>query len=336
MFVKVLILIFIILNPFVLSNKLLKESENNPAFAVSSGGTGGSETKTAKLPLSALSLENIQPGLANLMSSLAVSAGQEANPDFLPIRNWSVEEPNIEAAAALILDGQKEKILYQKNIDKVLPIASLTKLMTALIVLENNNPDQIVIVSKKAVEAYGETGGFKVSENISIRTLLYVMLMTSSNDAATALADGFQLPASSSFVDLMNKKAKETGLENTRFTDPTGYEPTNVSTALDLAKLTKYALNQPLIWQILKTGTIDLQSSDGLVNHHLVNNNLLLNRLPNVVGGKTGYTEEAGDCMILVIQNRPGNYLIFIILGSKDRFLETERLVEWAEKAYLW
>ena len=263
--------------------------------------------------------DDSNPRSANIVSSIA-------NPNFLPIRNWSISQPEIKAKTALVFGTEKNKILYQKNIEQVLPIASLTKLMTGLIVLEKIDLDQIVKVSQKAVEAYGDNGGLVVDEEISVRNLLYALLMESSNDAAVALSEVFE---ETPLVDLMNQKAKELGLANTHFVDPTGYNPANTSTALDLVELVKYSLKEPLIWQILKTPNIDL------LNHHLTNTNQLLGRWPGIIGGKTGYTDEAQGCMLLVIKQMYEN-LIIIVLGAEDRFLATEKLVNWAKEAYVW
>jgi D-alanyl-D-alanine carboxypeptidase len=259
-----------------------------------------------------------------------------ANPNFLPIRDWGVNEPQTDAKAALIFDVNKNKLLYQKNSDWVLPIASLTKLMTALIVLENIDLEKIAVVSKEAVAAYGEQGNLVVNEEISVKNLLYALLMESSNDAAVALAQAVENKTSKNFVELMNQKAKELGLKNANFIDSTGYDPNNVATAREINQLVKYSLNYPIIWQIMKTPSIDLSSADGKINHHWVNTDKLLNRLPNIIGGKTGYTEEAQGCLVLVIEQSPDNYLISVVLGAQERFLETEKLINWVEKAYKW
>ena len=294
MLAKFLTIIFIFLNPF--SSLIPIESS-----------------------MSLSSSDDFNPRLANIVFSIA-------NPNFLPIRNWSINQPEIEAKATLILGVEKNKILYQKNIEQVLPIASLTKLMTGLIVLEEMDLDQVITISQEAVKAHGDNGGLVVDEKISVKNLLYVLLMESSNDAAVALAENFrEVP----LVDLMNKKAEELGLANTHFTDPTGYNPTNLSTALDLAELVKYSLEQPLIWQILKTPNIDLP------NHHLTNTNQLLGHWSGVIGGKTGYTDEAQGCMILVIEQIYEN-LVIIVLGAEERFLATEKLINWAKEAYIW
>ena len=194
-----------------------------------------------------------------------------------------------------------DKILYQKNIEEVLPIASLTKLMTGLIVIDNLNLNQTISISQSALAAYGDNGGLIVDEKISAKNLLYVMLMESSNDAALAFDEAFH-EKGSSLTELMNQQASSLGLEQTNFTEPSGYQPDNLSNALDLAKLVKYTLKRQLFWQILGTKTIDLFSVDNSVNHHLTNTNQLLDNWPNILGGKTGYTEEAEGCLILVIE----------------------------------
>lgn len=340
----------------------------------------------AELPIStSLTADfNFNPSLANAISSIIISTAKENNPNFLPIRNWNVSQPEIEAKAALIsmvssvepFEPEKNKpsnafqkkmvpgkILYQKNIEQVLPIASLTKLMTGLIVLENINLDQIVTVTKEAIGAYGDMGGLVVNEKISVKNLLYALLMESSNDAAVSLADAFgdsskdcpldtvlesrAVSKGQSLVLLMNKKAEELELENTHFIEPSGYNPANLSTALDLAELVKYSLDKPVIWQILKTSSIDLLSADGVINHHFTNTNQLLNNRPAIVGGKTGYTNEAQGCMILVIEQNlnkirnyigqpSSEYLIIIVLGTQERFSETEKLINWVKEAYIW
>jgi D-alanyl-D-alanine carboxypeptidase (penicillin-binding protein 5/6) len=264
------------------------------------------------------------------------SALWSANPNFLPIRDWGIKEPDIEAKAAIVLNIEKNKVFYQRGIDQVLPIASITKLITALIVLENLDLEEVVVVSEKAIAAYGEMGNLVVNEKISVKNLLHALLMESSNDAAVALAETVEQKTGRIFIDLMNQKVKELGLTNTRFTDPSGYDPTNVSTVKEIAQLVEYSFGQPIIWQILKTPTISLSSVDGKINHYWTNTDELLNRLPNVIGGKTGYTQEAQDCLVLVVEQRSSERLISVVLGAQERFLETEKLIKWVEEAYKW
>ena len=265
------------------------------------------------------------------------------NPNFLPVRDWGIEEPKIEAGAALISNitddfsaPSKDKILYQKNFNDIFSIASLTKLMTAVIVLENIDLEEEVIVSENAISAYGDKGGLVVNEKITAENLLYALLIESSNDAAVALLETVQTKTENGFVDLMNKKAKELGLKNTYFTDPSGYQADNVSTAEDLTLLVKYIFRHPLIWQISRTPAIDLSSISGEIQHHWTNTNELLESRQDIIGGKTGYTQEARGCFILVTQQSEKDYLVTVILGAQERFLEARKLIEWVESAYRW
>lgn len=273
-----------------------------------------------------------------------LAGDRNLSPDLFPIRKWSVKEPEITARSAIAIsfkpDSQEGNILYKKNIDQVLPIASLTKIMTAIIALENFDLEEIIKVSKNSVLTLGDKGGLIRGEELKTKDLLYIMLMESSNDAATALAsDNPRLPYDE-FINLMNSKAKELELENTYFLDPIGLSSDNQSTALELAKLTKQALNFPLIWKILKTSEITISSIDNKFIHNLTNTNQLLEKISNLLGGKTGYTEEAGECMLTVLDISDSfginNYLIIIVLGSDQREIDTEKLINWSKEAYIW
>lgn len=242
-----------------------------------------------------------------------------------PIRSRQIENPKIEAKSAIsvLIDSQgSEKILYEKAGDKKLPIASLTKLMTANVVLENYELSQEIKIS--------ETG-----RTFSIEYLLYPLLMESSNDAAYTLANDYNEITEEIFVSLMNLKAESLGLENTHFVNPTGLDsnpPTvlNYSTAKDLVRLTKYLLKKPLIWKILSTPKFDTYGPE------LINTNELLGEIPQL-GGKTGWTLEAGGCFLLVMEApRSSDYIINVILGSKDRFGEMKKLIDWLHQAYRW
>lgn len=275
--------------------------------------------------------ENFQ--LVQLPASRNTYLSASLNPNFIPIRNWAIEEPEIQAKAAGVFDPDGEKFLYQKNIREKLPIASVTKMMTAIIALENLKLEDIVTISKKAVMTEGENGQLIIGEELTVRDLLYIMLMESSNDAAIALTDTLD-----NFVILMNKKVEELDLKDTEFIDSTGISKWNYSTVLELAKLAKYSFTKPLIWQILGIKELEIISQNGQIKHNLVNTNKLLGEIPEIIGGKTGFTDEAGGCMLAMIKilDKPGDYLITIVLGSKDRELETKKLIEWIREAYVW
>jgi D-alanyl-D-alanine carboxypeptidase (penicillin-binding protein 5/6) len=242
-------------------------------------------------------------------------------------------ELDVKAALSIRLNPQKkikERVLFSKNENEILPIASLTKLMTALVVIENqeNYPfkEQIKISKEAALqEDVPEYGNLKAGEKKKIEELLNLMLVFSSNDAAYALAEQIGVE---NFVNRMNEKAKEIGLKSTHFSNPTGLDPENLkwnlenkdyfnySTAKDLILLGKYILeNYPLIFEFSnQKNKIQL-----LENQHLV-------------GMKTGYTDEAGGCIFLIFSNDNGDYFLNVILGAKskeERFLQMQKLIDW-------
>jgi len=270
----------------------------------------------------------------------------EIDAQFFPIRDWSVSEPEILAKSAIIINFKqniKNNILFQKNIEQVLPIASLSKLMTAIITIENYNPEDIIKISKESIAINGDNGGLIEGEELKIKDLLYIMLIESSNDAAVALAkDGGKIDYNT-FIDLMNQKAKEINLKNTHFVEPAGLDPKNESTVSELAILIEYALKNPLLADILKTPEATIYSIDKKFIHNLTSTNKLFGKIPILIGGKTGYTEEAGGCMITFSNTNSSNgdfiksnYLITVILGSSQREEDTSRLIKWSQKAWVW
>lgn len=247
----------------------------------------------------------------------------------LPKRNWTAPFLELKAQAALAIKTDGSRIYYNKNIETQRPVASLTKLMTAIIVLENYDLDEVIKIPLNAVRREGATGDLKPDESITVRSLLNIMLIDSSNDAAFALAE-----KRADFVSLMNKKAKELGLANTHFSNPDGLdEPGNYSSALDVEKIFSYLINKyPEAFEILKTKNMVVYSADGKIEHRLKNTNELFDKVNEVVAGKTGYTSEAGGSLILLTRDN----IITVVLGSPDRFGESEKLIRWLKSAYIW
>jgi len=261
-----------------------------------------------------------------------------------PQRDWQVPELNVEAETGIIAEisfSQEDKILFKKNTEKILPIASLTKLMTAVVSIENYNLSDMIVVGQNSVSQDGSHAPLNLKDTMSVNDLLHLILIESSNQAAFALSEGMGLSltqnqegsGSQKFVDLMNKKAKEIGMRKTFFKEPTGLSAENTSSAEDLVKLSKYILkNHPEIIRISKIIEIDLPGY-GKLN----NTNQLLAENPDIVGGKTGFTIDANGCLLLIINNlKSDDYLIYIVLGANDRFLEIKRMIDWANVAYSW
>ena len=248
----------------------------------------------------------------------------------------------INAKAAILVkvnENGNEKILFEKDSQKPLAIASLTKLMTALVVFDFDEvytESQPVKITKEAVEQEGQSkyGELKIGESLSVKNLLHIALIESSNDAAFALTEPI---GKQGFVELMNLYSKKIELENTYFVNPTGLEPDkpeepkNVSTVRDIVKLTKYILiNYPQIFEITTNQSYQVLNLDNTFHHFIPQNtNELLREIPEIIGGKTGWGIEAGGCLLLVLDNpeEEGSYFISIVLGAKDRFAETRKLI---------
>jgi len=276
---------------------------------------------------------------AQNQQSFLASVEKTAVPQsLLPFRNWQVEDLKIEAEAAISVETNlldQRKVLFKKDEKKILPIASLSKLMTAIVILENYNLQQQVTITNSDILQNGQQGDLKTGQIFSVEKLLYVTLIESSNDAAFALSS---IMGQDKFVASMNKKANDMGLSNTHFADSSGLDSSSYSTAEDLATLTEYLLNKyPLVWQITGTKEYDLYLDNGQLHHKLINTNKLLGEIPEVVGGKTGFTNYAKGTFLVVEKSPDENdYLIHVVLGSEDRLEEMKKIINWLNMAYKW
>ncbi len=261
-----------------------------------------------------------------------------------PVRIQNQDNLDIQAKSAisvLITPNGERKILFKKNIQERLPIASLAKLMAADVVLENFDLDQPVKISKEAIAQKEDFGNFKSGEVFTVKDILYSSLIESSNDATYALVEKF---GKEGFVALMNLEAKYLGLNNTYFINPTGLDPdnpdelSNYSTAEDLVNLTIHILNKPLIKEIISTPEFNLYLANGKFHHKIITTNKLLEPPSSlngwkIIGGKTGWEFEAGGCLLLILKDkRTNSYLINVILGADGRFEEMIKLVEGVTK----
>ncbi len=242
--------------------------------------------------------------------------------------------PDIKAESAIsvkINKSGKERFLFRRKIEKPLSIASLTKLMTALVIIENN-PDlsKSIIISESAEGKYNVPvyGNLKAGQKVSLEELLNLMLHYSSNDAAFALAESVGLE---NFVEKMNQKARDLDMKNTYFINPIGLDPedidavANYSTSYDLMTLSKYILkNHPFLFE-LSLGNGPYLIENGVLDLHILDNQ-------TIIGGKTGYTEKAGGCMLFVFSDQDENYFINLVLGTESpqtRIEEMQKLINW-------
>jgi len=163
------------------------------------------------------------------------------------------------------------------------------------------------------------------------------MLVKSSNDAASAITKAIEQKTGENFVGLMNRKARQIGMSESHFLDPAGLNDEGYATVRDLMRLARYSKNYPEIWNLLSLRSLNINSADGKFSHYFESTNKLWTSMPNLNGGKTGYTDGALGCMI-VEEDLPENNssLIFIVLGSADRFGEVKKLSDWSKTAFRW
>lgn len=257
--------------------------------------------------------------------------------NYLPIRDFNIPDPIITARAVGLYDIVSDKFLYAKEPDRQVPIASVTKLMTAVIIKENINISDIITVAPENINVDGQGADLVKGERIVVADLLKIMLIKSSNDAAASFAN-YAKQQGIDLVAKMNEKAKEIGMNQTRYLDPSGLNDNGVSTVKDLVLLVKYINDQHSdIWRILRTQSETVASYDGINSHALTSTNALLGQMSGIIGGKTGYTDRAMGTMVLQVSLQDGeNMVISIILGSSDRFGETKKLIDWGNTAYRW
>lgn len=254
-------------------------------------------------------------------------------PALYPVNRELGSEPQLSARSAVVMDAESGAILLAKEPDLRLLPASTTKIMTAIIALEHYRPDQVLTVSESKIE--GSVIGLLPGEQLTAESLLYGMLIGSGNDAAWVLAENFPQGVAG-FVWAMNQKAQETGLKNTHFTNPAGLDEANhYSTASDLAHLALEALKNPVFARVVGTSGTTITDVSGEVTHYLQNTNELVLETAEVKGIKTGWTQNAGECLVSLIK-KDQRKLIVVLLGSSDRFGETKEIISWVFDNFTW
>lgn len=251
-------------------------------------------------------------------------------------------KPDIKAKSAIsikINSAGKERTIFNKDTNEILPIASLTKLMAAVIIIENPSDydfSKVLTVSKKAEsqDNVPNYGNLKAGESYSIEKLLNLTLAYSSNDAVFALAENIGVE---NFVEKMNQKALELGLNNTHFSNPTGLDPEglyygtttqnsfNYSTARNLSSLADFILNN-------HPGIFGISLEENGYKFENGVSEIVLPEDEIMLGGKTGYTDEAGGCILCCFHDKNGDYFINVLLGTishAERVVEMQKLVNW-------
>lgn len=244
------------------------------------------------------------------------------------------DNPKLNSRIALVYDRASGRILFDKNGDKTTPMASTTKIMTAIVVVENSNLSDIVTIDSKSAGTGGSRLGLKKNDKITVNDLLYGLMLRSGNDAAVALA--IHVGGSvEGFAELMNKKARKLNLTSTHFMVPHGLDMDgHYTTAYELAKMADYALKNEKLKEIVstKTCTININNNPKVIS----NTNELLGSVSGVYGVKTGFTNGAGRCLVTACK-RDSLDIITVIIGADTKKIRTSdsmKLIEYSFKNY--
>lgn len=226
-------------------------------------------------------------------------------------------EFSVSAQSCILMEGLTGHVLYEKDADAVLPMASTTKLFTALMVRECCELDEVVTVSQKASQTEGSSAYLAAGERLTVEQLLYALLLSSGNDAAEVLAEHAFDGDRNAFVDYMNRRAQELGFMYTHFTNPSGLpDDGHYTTARELALIGRMAQQDPIISRIAASKTISFTTVND-ITHSYTNHNSLLRMYSYATGLKTGYTKAAGRCLVSSAE-KDGVTLICVTLNAPD------------------
>ncbi len=275
---------------------------------------------------------------SNNATALAPTATAVISPTPTPSPVPTPPAPAIQAAAGILIDAANGNVLFTKNANEQLPMASTTKIMTAIIALESGNLDQSVTIGADAVkEGSGDAShiGVTVGEVLTLRQLLYGLLLPSGDDAAVAIADAVGKERQANFIDLMNQQAQYMGLTHTHYINPDGLDADgHYTSARDLVYLTRYALRFPTFVSIVSTYEYKIAATDHNPPYDFKNTNLLIapgTAYSGADGIKTGTTGNAGACLVFSAE-RNNHHLLGVVLNSPDddaRYTDARALLDW-------
>ncbi len=237
---------------------------------------------------------------------------------------------DLNARAAIVIDAKTHRVLFDKNGKDILPMASTTKILTSLVAIKSSDLNQKFKISSKASSIRGSRVGYKKDEEISLRELLYGLMFKSGNDAAIAIAEGVA-GSVEEFCELMNEYAKEIGILDSHFESPHGLDSQNhFSTAYDLAILTSKTKQIPFFNELSKTKAY----TDTGFSRAYNNINKILYMVPQATGTKTGYTGQAGKCLVSSFNMGYNNEIIVVVLNCTPRWKSSEWLYNYAKEHY--
>ncbi len=275
--------------------------------------------------------KNVQNNNA-LNENLSFELESFLKPISFPILKTDTLVPTLSAKSAIVIDFNTSRIFFKKNPQLKLQIGSLTKLMAALVILDNIDLQTIIQLTQDDVAYKGSFLRFYAGERYSVETLLKFALIESNNNAIYAIAHHFGIE---NFVEKMNETAKRLKMDNTHFQNPIGLDDEkNYSTAEDLATLLHFISNQPVIKKILSIKEIELSS---LAQRKILikNTNQLIDN-PDIVFGKTGTTQKALQNYAAIIKVPDNRELILVVLNSQNRYADTENLISYLKDGFIW
>lgn len=252
---------------------------------------------------------------------------------FFAVFSASAEGLSVSAKSAILIEAESGTVLYQKNAFVKLPMASTTKIMTALVAIESGDIDRKVKTDDRARGVEGSSIYLAKDETLTMRQLIYALMLASANDAAAAIA--YEVAGGiEDFSELMNRKAKKLGLSSTHFTNPHGlHDEKHYTTALDLAKLAAAALENDIFLEICSTKTqkIPLNGDEGV--RYLSNHNKLLRLYKGCIGVKTGFTKASGRCLVSAAE-RDGLRLVAVTLNAPDDWRDHSAMLDFGFERY--
>lgn len=243
-----------------------------------------------------------------------------------------IDGPNITAKAAYVIDASTGQVLYERNSRQPLPIASLTKIMTAIVALEHQDWQSIYTISPRAAAMEPDSMLLKAGEKLTLEELLYGIFLVSGNDASEAIAEG-TTGRREEFINLMNQKAKQIGMSQTHFINPSGLQEDDVeqySTAYDVALMGRYIVNRwPRVLQISSQPQIYIPATSTHQDYTLPNGINLVTTYPGVMGLKTGFTPDAGLTLVTVAE-REGHLVVGVLLNCTNRRDDAKALLDYS------
>ncbi len=262
-------------------------------------------------------------------SEIQASSSKKYSLDF---ENVKSKGPNLNLKAALLVDYDSNDVIYAKNCNKLRPIASITKLVMAMVLVDSKVDLKKTEKITKADAYRSSKSRLSVGFEVTLYDLLYAALLNSDNRAARALARA-TCGSIEAFAREMNKKSRELGLKSTIFYEPTGLDSRNVSTAVEVAKIVHYAYQYELIAKVTSTKQYRVKILNKKNTYRqMANTNLLTVSPYRVLAGKTGYIRASDYCLATLVKNRDGRRLTAVVLGvpgDKLRFREARKLIDW-------